>query len=342
MECAFNESKKWTEEPVLIPSEDSYVALAARFSADFGRHFRMNLPPLEVLERIEDKRFQYRAALEAGVPIPQTFAPANMEEVQSIEHDLRYPAFVKGAFAHLFSRAFSTKGFRVAGPGELREVYSKIFAAGVDAVVQSVIEGPVTDLVSACIYCTAAGEGKIAGEFAMRKVRQGPPGFGVGTMVESVDDPEVLELGRRLCSAIGYRGVAEVEFKRHPDDRTPRLIELNARLWEQTTLAVAAGVDFPYLLYRDLDDGCLPAINGYRLGIRWANLFEDLYLFRNSRQELGLTLAGWLRSWSRVRDVAFFAWDDPGPFLFRLWGFLQGLVRARLRPSAEPVGNRAR
>jgi hypothetical protein len=75
-------------------------------------------------------------------------------------------------------------------------------------------------------------------------------------------------------------------------------------------------VDFPYLLYRDLNGESLPPLTGYRLGIRWANLFEDLYLFRKSRQELRLTTTDWLRSWLLVRDVAYFACDDPVVGLF--------------------------
>ena len=109
---------------------------------------------------------------------------------------------------------------------------------------------------------------------------------------------------------------------------------------DAASLAIATGVDFPYLLYRDLKDEFLPPLTEYRLGIRWANLFEDLYLFRKSRQELRLTTTDWLRSWLLVQDVAFFACDDPGPFLFRLLGLVRGFVRARLRRSAESADPR--
>jgi predicted ATP-grasp superfamily ATP-dependent carboligase len=329
LQCLLEQRALWTQTPVLIPAEDSYIAAISERRSELAPQFRMNLSPSGTLETIQDKRRQFTAAAAAGVPIPQTFAPANLAEVRAIERALEYPAFVKGAFAHVFQRALGAKGFLVQSPDELRQCYEKVFAAGVDALVQSVVEGPASSLTSVCVYYTAGGE--LAADFAMRKVRQSPHGFGVGTMVETVCDPEVSKLGRMFCEAIGYTGIAEIEFKRGARDGVPRLMELNPRLWEQAGLATAAGVDFPHLLYLDLHDRPLPPLQAYSEGIRWADLFEDLYCFRKNRQALSLSPAGFLRSWRRVRVVSALSWDDPGPFLIRSRNYARQVVHAAWR-----------
>jgi D-aspartate ligase len=190
-----------------------------------------------------------------------------MEEAREMEDVVAYPAFVKGAFANLLYGAFHAKGFKVANAVELQQRFAEGFAAGVEALVQTVVEGPATKLTSVCVYC-AAGSGEIVSDFVVRKVRQAPPAFGVGTMVETVSHPEVAEMGRSLCRALGYTGIAEIEFKRGLDG-VPRWIEINPRLWERASLATRAGVDFPYLPYLDLTGAEIPATQGCSRGLRW-------------------------------------------------------------------------
>jgi hypothetical protein len=48
----------------------------------------------------------------------------------------------------------------------------------------------------------------------MRKLRQYPVDFGVGTLMESVAEPELAALGLRFFNAMGWRGPGSIEFKR--------------------------------------------------------------------------------------------------------------------------------
>jgi D-aspartate ligase len=43
----------------------------------------------------------------------------------------------------------------------------------------------------------------------------------------------------------------ELEYKLDPRDQEYQLLDVNARTWGYHTLGLAAGVDFPYMLFAD-------------------------------------------------------------------------------------------
>jgi hypothetical protein len=51
-------------------------------------------------------------------------------------------------------------------------------------------------------------------------------------------------------------------------DGTPRLIEVNPRFWGGLFQSIESGVDYPWLLYRMMVDGTVPAAPDVRLGQR--------------------------------------------------------------------------
>ena len=70
--------------------------------------------------------------------------------------------------------------------------------------------------------------------------------------------PEMRTVGERFLSLIDYSGVGEVEFMRDPRDGVYKLLEVNPRFWGWHSLAIAAGIDLPYLWYRDATQEYLP------------------------------------------------------------------------------------
>src|SRR5439155_22948408 len=87
--------------------------------------------------------------------------------------------------------------------------------------------------------------------FAARPTRHFPADFGrSSTFVETIDDKEIEQAGRRLVSAIGFTGLVEVEFKRDPRDGLHKLLDINPRIWGWHTLGRRAGIDFSFLLWR--------------------------------------------------------------------------------------------
>ncbi len=172
-------------------------------------------------------------------------------------------------------------------------------------ILQECIAGPGAGLF-ACY-----DRGRAIALFCHQRLREKPPWGGVSVLSESAPlDPDLVGAGTRLLDALGWHGVAMVEFKRDARDGTPRLMEINARFWGSLQLAVDAGVDFPNLLV-DAAFGVSPAEPpAYKVGVRNRWLMGDL-------DSLLLRLHG-----GRSRPVSWDGGSRAGAVLsfLKLWG----------------------
>jgi predicted ATP-grasp superfamily ATP-dependent carboligase len=130
-----------------------------------------------------------------------------------------------------------------------------------------------------------------------------------------VHHPQIEELGIRLLRALQWYGVAMVEFKVDPRDNQPKLMELNPRFWGSLALAIHAGVDFPYLLYKmAMGEEFDPALD-YKEGVRCRWLLPgDILHFLTNPQRFHLT-----PSFFQFRGMAYdiLSRDDPMPTVGR-------------------------
>ena len=142
------------------------------------------------------------------------------------------------------------KAWRADGPAELdRRVRRAVAVAGAgEIIVQELVPGDGRAQYAYCAFVQARSR---AGEMTVRRRRQHPSDFGrASTYVETVDLPELERaVAAGSSRAIGYYGLVELEYKRDPRDGAFKLLDVNARTWGYHSLGVAAGVDFPYLLY---------------------------------------------------------------------------------------------
>ncbi len=89
-------------------------------------------------------------------------------------------------------------------------------------------------------------------------MREWPPSGGTSAAAESLPEcPPLERAGTALLDALGWHGVAMVEFKGDPARRLT-LIEINAKFWGSHDLALAAGVRFPSDLVALLEGRPLP------------------------------------------------------------------------------------
>ena len=111
------------------------------------------------------------------------------------------------------------------------------------SMIQEKIIGPGTGLF------TLYDKNRHLALFSHKRIREKPPSGGVSVVSESVPlDNEMVDAADKLLSAVGWTGVAMVEFKRDVRDGKAKLMEINGRFWGTLQLAVASGVDFPVLL----------------------------------------------------------------------------------------------
>lgn len=325
--------------PVLFPTSDHFVRFASEHRGQFESRIRHALPSHASIAIALDKRRQHLCAREAGVPVVPTYWPFTMDEARGVADVVRYPIVVKPSGGRILDPPFrGAKAVLAATRDQLLGLLDQAIGRGQPVIVQSRIPGPNTSHCKVCAYIGADGSPLAC--VCMRKIRQYPVDFGVGTMMESVEEPELAELGLRLSRALAWRGPLSIEFKRDAHDDSWKLIELNPRLWQQHALAARCGVDFPLLQYRELT-GEVYAPRPYRLGVRWLDEFRDLRSAHEHRRRHGLTWRQWLGSLRAVRQCALFAVDDHGPFVAGVAHHWR-LLRRRLRERAGAWPRRVR
>jgi len=295
------------EPPVLYYNGDWDLLMVSRFREQLGEVFRFVIPDAELVEDLVNKRrFQERAA-ELDLPVPRAFELIAGDELPAVE--LRYPLVVKP-----LTREHSTwqplaraKVRAVATPQELRALCDELAPAGVDVLVQEEVPGPETLIESHHVY--VGEDGEVVGEFTGRKIRTYPAAYGYSTALEVSDAQDVAALGRDMLARLGFRGVAKLDFKRHPDDGSLHLLEINPRfnLWHHP--GAKAGVNIPALVYRDLNG--LPRVAGAkaRAGVRWCSPWRDFQAVRES----GESVMRWLPWMAGTEAKCAVAWDDPFP-----------------------------
>ena len=308
----------------LIPSGDETAALISRNHDELGRSFTLTTPPWADLVDAYDKRRTYDLADRLGLDQPRTLIPANRGDLERAELD--FPVVLKPAVKESFNRLTAAKAWRVDSHAELLERYDEAceLVAPDVLMVQELIPGGGDAQFS---YAALCRDGHSLAGIVARRTRQYPSDFGrASTFVESIDLPEVRDLGVTLFEAMGFTGLIEAEFKRDPRDGRYKLLDMNPRVWGWHTLGAAAGVDFSHLLWLMVSGHDVPRVTP-QPGVRWVRTSTDLP--NAVRDILGRRLSprDYFRSLRRPRETAIFALDDPLPGLYEYPMLLRTIAR---------------
>jgi D-aspartate ligase len=328
---------------VVLAAGDDGLELVARHRADL---VSAGLLPMEaddgVLLAMLDKTRTYELASANGIATPNTTLLGTIADVEEIAGELSYPCVLKPTHSHLFQyRANSAaKALVIDGPAELRLEFERLRAVGVEMLLTEVICGPNDEFVSYYSYIDDDGTPLL--HFTKRKIRQYPPGFGIGTYHATTHDREVADLGRRFFEAVGLRGLGNVEFKRDGGDGQLKLIECNARFTASNELIRRSGVDLALFSYNRLTGRPTPPVDDYRDDLHLWEPVNDTRAFLVYRRRGELTFAEWIRSLAHRQCFPVARLSDPLPAIVRHAGQVK---RARRGggpgpPSTGPSGAR--
>ncbi|MGP0024113.1 MAG: ATP-grasp domain-containing protein [Streptosporangiaceae bacterium] len=300
---------------VLYPTRDENVAaLAANRDALLG-DFRVPTPGLASIRSVWDKRETYRLAEQLSIPIPRTWFPRAEADLAAIDMD--GPLVVKPAIKEHFFYTTHAKAWRADTSAELASSFrraAEIVEEG-EVIVQELIPGGGQEQYA---YCALFRDGHAIASMTVRRRRQHPSDFGrASTYVETICLPDLANPSIRFLRAIGYYGLVELEFKHDPRDGAYKLLDVNARTWGYHTLGRAAGVDFPYLMFRDQLGERAEEMHA-RPGVRWVRLATDV---PNAVRDIrGGTLRSrdYLRTLLTVNTEAVFSLRDPLPGLYEI------------------------
>ena len=238
------------------------------------------------------------------------------------------------------------KAIVVETPQRLREIARMLAPHGFHIIAQEYVPGGDAEHFTVDVYI--GPDGAVRASSCGRKLRHDPPHVGSGSYCENLRLPELETLAAEVLTRIGYRGIANLDFKRHEITGEYRLLEINPRLSQWHILTTRCGLNLPEMAWRD---ACgLPAaeLPPRRTGLRYINEKND---FRAARQYVREGELGWARYLGSllrpglVRQLA--PADDLGPALklTRAWlstklARLKGRTatrRGRAAPPRSPV-----
>jgi D-aspartate ligase len=300
---------------VVYPTRDETVAAIAQNRDRLATRFRVPTPGWESVSAVRDKRETYRLAAELGIATPRTWIPRDEGDLSQIPTDA--PLVIKPAVKENFFYATGAKAWRADDAAALRESYRR--AAAIvppgEVMIQELVPGGGERQYA---YCTLFKDGAAVADMTVLRRRQHPSDFGrSSTYVETVDLPSLAEPSARFLKALDFYGLVELEYKHDRRDGEWKLLDVNARTWGYHTLGEAAGVDFPYLLYRDQVGLSVPRVRA-RAGVRWIRVMTDVPNAVRDVAAGSIKAQDYLKTLRGVDTEAVFSWRDPLPGLYEL------------------------
>ena len=308
----------WKLKPAAFFTSDDFLTACSRNREVLSNYLIFNLSNHNLIECISDKWCQYKIAAKAGVDLPATWPVSRASDLETLSPDFVFPGFIKARDVNSWRRVMGggVKGVSVQDYGDLREKLLYMIRKKVPVILQEIVAGPDTNHCKYCSYTNL--DGQIIAEFTLRKIRQFPVRFGIGSAVESFYDQRLLREGRRLFSGIGFKGIGSAEFKYDDRDGKLKLIELNPRYWQQNYLSTVCDMNFPFLNYLDLVNKSYSPIRSFKSGVKWVNRYKDFESFVTYRKEGSLNFWDWRKSRAGRKTYPDFTWDDPLPVLYEI------------------------
>jgi predicted ATP-grasp superfamily ATP-dependent carboligase len=305
---------------VILPMELTTQLFLTEHRGSLGPRVRVPFAEAERTLRVDDKAFLTAFAQERGIECPRTLCPRGPEDAAAAARDLPYPVLVKPRHSS------GGRGIvRAERPEELPATFAGVHARFPHPIVQECLP-PEGEAIGVAVLCNFASEPRAS--FVYRRLREYPVGGGPSTLRESIRCPELQETAEGLLSALGWVGVAMVEFKVDSRDGRPKLLEVNPRFWGSLHHAILCGVDFPFLVCRLALDGDVARVPDYRVGIRSRSVLHgELLHFLKNPERFRLRPA--LYDFSVADDVL--SAEDPLPTLGRILSLLAFVWHEDLR-----------
>ncbi len=197
----------------------------------------VTLPDLETFTTAINKWQLAAYCKEYNINVPESFLYVPDQELpDTFFTSIKFPVIVK-----------PLEGF---GGGMGIEVFnnqhdlSKYLTEKADrhTIIQNFIKGYDID-------CSIlAVNGKIIAYTIQKGYLQGDSPYAPQVGLEFTDNPELLEVVKKLIHSLQWNGVAHLDLRYDEEDNTYKVIELNPRFWGSVDASCLMGINFPHLL----------------------------------------------------------------------------------------------
>jgi predicted ATP-grasp superfamily ATP-dependent carboligase len=312
---------------IALPTDDEAASFVAEHADELAARFLIPRVPPHLPRRLSSKRGLHETCLELGVPAPSAAFPASLHEVVDFAATAHFPVVAKNVDPWLRLQAPAVPNSTlVRSPEALLELAAR-WPADPRVMLQEYI--PNDDAEDWIFHGYADESSRCPVAFTGVKYRSWPPRAGVTSYARMVANEELARRSSELLRRLGYRGIADLDWRFDRRDQEYKLLDFNPRVGAQFRLfETTTGIDVVRALHLDLTGRPIPngdacAGRGFRVEYLDEPAFVAARLF-------GLRAASPVPHAPGRVEPAWFASDDPLP-----------VVAAAVR-SAEPLALRVR
>ncbi len=327
---------------LLVPMTDVTTQLVARIGNAIAPA-RAPLPTAEQIFMAQDKKATLMLARSLGIACPATYMLCDHDRIEDVAIRVQYPVVIKPRWSRYQRGSGWVQGTvqYAQDANELTRKYRDIDSRLPRPLVQETILGEGRGVF------LLLWDGELKAAFCHRRLREKPPSGGVSVLCESIPlDDDLVGQSLALLKAIGWQGVAMVEFKVDQRDGRAKLMEINGRFWGSLQLAVDAGMDFPLMLYRLATGENVASQFSYRVGVKTRWLLGDLDQLLIRLRHRGNSLVAdrssrvracleFLKFYGKDMHYEVFKLDDPCPGWVEAKHYVQSLFGTRDAHGAE-------
>jgi len=295
---------------VLLPMEEDTMKLIVNNIKEFPGKISIPIADKDKLYMAMNKKEIVKFAVKAGIPCPRTYFVDDLSQIKDIKKEMTFPAVIKP------QTGSGAKGVKyIEYEKDLEEEYRRVHNVFPYPLIQERIPGGGEAIGVSLLFDKNS---ELIASFTHKRIREYPVKGGASTLCESCFRPFIKELAIELLRKLNWYGLAMVEFKVDPRDNTPKLMEINARPWGSIQLAIYAGVDFPYLLYKMALGKKVEKIDTYKEGVKFRWLIPgDILHFISNPKRFNLK-PGFFDFFDKNTTYAVISKDDPLPVLGKI------------------------
>ena len=304
-------------DTLLFPTADEYVEFLSDNRETLSKHFILGIPQKDVIELFGNKRNTYQFASKIEIPHPASWYPENIDDVEIIAHEAKFPLVVKPAVMYSFHRMFGKKAFRCDDKESLiakcKEIVKKIPLSSV--IIQEFLAGGAKSLYS---FGTFAVDGEPKAWVMANRIRQNPMDFGNSTtFAVTCQIPEIEESARNILKETHYTGLAEVEFMYDALTKSFKFLEVNTRAWKWHSISTGLGFGFlsELIKYENKQNGDFKTSS---VKMAWVERLTDFTIILKESLKGRMSLWKALKTYRQKKVSAVWSWRDPLPALMYL------------------------
>ena len=309
--------KGLNRKSVLLPQNDEYVKFISENRDDLKRFFLFQISSADIIDKVIDKKEAESLALKNKLNVPKSFIPNNLSDLNFENRKMNFPLIIKPSDS--FTKYFPGRRKVVNSQSELIHFYNNNNDFLGHTVIQEVVGEGDGNIFQCQTYLNS--NSKPLGSISVRKVRQYPPNFGIGSYVTSEINNDLIDLSLDFLKKIKYKGPASLEFIFIPAEKKYVFVELNPRYPGHIIFCTQDGVNLPYITYCDLTQNTyiqkLP-IQLERKRFLWFEYDIRAYLI-NIRRGTAPNFFSWIKTYLTANSFLYFNMRDILPFLFHIY-----------------------